>query len=398
MLRFGIGRFAYLVLAVWSINGLTACNRGAQGTGSSGDRIKIGVIAPLTGETAWGGQPSKWAAQMAADEINAAGGVNGKKIEMIFADGRCTPQASASAAEQLITQDKVQFLMGEWCSSATIAAVEAAKKYEIPFLVQISTADNIGKNGGKYTFQSAMQNVDTVKWMASMMLKNLHFNSIAIMAENNDFGNSFLSNMDQAMTGVGKKVVLKLTPDRASTNYLGELTRLKDANPDVIAFTMTQTAAANFIRTAKEKGITAQLIGHYPPPPVLFERAVGNAAIGLTRVTFFAESEKNTPKQKEWVRKFKAYYKEKANQDVPVLHWYVVSYDGIYLITDAIKRGGTDKAQWAAAMEKSDFDGVLGRYQFDANRQAKPAGLPMVAIKDVPGEGDIPKLEVLDWK
>jgi branched-chain amino acid transport system substrate-binding protein len=288
--------------------------------------------------------------------------------------------------------------MGEWCSSATIAAVEAAKKYEIPFLVQISTADNIGKNGGKYTFQSAMQNVDTVKWMASMMLKNLHFNSIAIMAENNDFGNSFLSNMDQAMTGVGKKVVLKLTPDRASTNYLGELTRLKDANPDVIAFTMTQTAAANFIRTAKEKGITAQLIGHYPPPPVLFERAVGNAAIGLTRVTFFAESEKNTPKQKEWVRKFKTYYKEKANQDVPVLHWYVVSYDGIYLITDAIKRGGTDKAQWAAAMEKSDFDGVLGRYQFDANRQAKPAGLPMVAIKDVPGEGDIPKLEVLDWK
>ena len=391
MRRSTVGALVCLQLIVLLL-GLSACKSGATGG------IKIGVIAPLTGETAWGGQPSKWAAQMAADEINAAGGINGKKIEMVFADGRCAPQASANAAEQLITQDKVQFIMGEWCSSATIAAVEVAKKYEIPFLVQISTADNIGKNGGKYTFQSAMQNVDTVKWMESVMLKNLRFDTVAILAENNDFGNSFLSNMDQAMTAAGKKVVLKATPDRASTNYLGELTRVKDVNPDVIAFTMTQAAAANFIRTVKEKGINAQLIGHYPPPPVLFERAVGNAAIGLIRVTFFAESDKNTPKQKEWLAKFKAYHKEKTGQDVAVVHWYVVSYDGVYLIADAIKRGGSDKAQWASAMEKSDFDGILGRYQFDSNRHVKPAGQPMIAIKDVPGEGNVPKLEVLDWR
>lgn len=378
---------------------VSGCSSSVSNSATPQKEVKIGVIEPLTGETAWGGVPSKWAAQMAADEINAAGGVNGYRLNLIFKDGQTQPQVTASATEELITKDNVNLIMAEWSSSASIAGIGVANKYKIPFLVHLSTADGIAKNGGKYVFQLMMQNADTVKIQAGMMIRNMKFNSIAILAENNDFGKTFLDAMTKAMTEAGKKIAASQMLDRSSTDYMANVTKLKNLNPDVIVFAMTTAAGASFVRTLKEQGVSAQLAAAYSIPPYLYEQAAGNATIGLVRLAFYLQGENLTDKQKQFDKKFDDYYSKKTGQHTPNTHNYIAAYDGIYVMADAVKRGGIDKDSFVKAMEETKYDGVLAHYEFDQNHEVKPEGFRMIFIRDIPGKGDVPDLEIVkDWK
>jgi branched-chain amino acid transport system substrate-binding protein len=103
--------------------------------------IKIGVILPLTGNTAWGGRPAKIAAELAAREVNTQKLAGNFNVELSFADGACKPWTSYAAAEKLINRERVQALIGEWCSSASVAIAQVANDANIPYVVQISTAD-----------------------------------------------------------------------------------------------------------------------------------------------------------------------------------------------------------------------------------------------------------------
>ena len=138
---------------VVSAGACIACGRG-QTASSSATTFKVGVLLPLTGATAWGGRPARVAAELAAREVNARHLAGPYQLELIPADGACDPRVSYAAADKLINQDRVQFLIGEWCSSASIAAAQVANDAKVPMLVQISTADLIATHAGPYVFQS----------------------------------------------------------------------------------------------------------------------------------------------------------------------------------------------------------------------------------------------------
>jgi branched-chain amino acid transport system substrate-binding protein len=364
---------------------LTAPSAALAQAGSKGD-VKVGVLLPLTGNTAWAGKTNRIAATIAAEEVNAQDLAGGYRIDLVFGDSQCEPRPAHDQAQRLISQDKVQLLIGEWCSSASVAAAQVANDEKVPLLVNISTADQIAGDAGPYAFQSSMQNRYSQQREAALLEKNFKFESVAIIVENNDFGLSFRKNMIALMEKAGKKVVLDVTQDRNDANWYATITRIPAAKPDLVIVSISAVQAANFVKQYAEAGIATPLFSDYPPPPRIFERQVGMQAgkIGLVRAAFFVKSDTNTPAQKEFVAKLEARAQAELNEAHDVTYWDVASYDAVRLVADAIRRGGPQAAGYVKAMAATKIDLVLGHYEFDDNRGAKPDGLNFVFIRTSP--------------
>jgi branched-chain amino acid transport system substrate-binding protein len=372
-------------LAVLAAALLLAAPSAALAQGSKGT-VKVGVLLPLTGNTAWAGKTNRIAASIAAEEVNAQDLAGGYKVELVFGDSQCEPRAAHDQAQRLISQEKVQLLIGEWCSSASIAVAQVANDEKIPLLVNISTADQIAGDAGPYAFQSSMQNRYSQQREAALLAKDFKFETVAIIVENNDFGLTFRKNMIALMEKAGKKVVLDVTQDRNDTNWYATITRIPASKPDLVIVSISAVQAANFVKQYAEAGIATPLFSDYPPPPRIFERQVGLQAgkIGLVRAAFFVKSETNTPAQKEFVAKLEARAQKDLNEAHDVTYWDVASYDAVRLVADAIKRGGPQAADYVKAMAATKIDLVLGRYEFDEKRGAKPDGLNFVFIRTKP--------------
>jgi branched-chain amino acid transport system substrate-binding protein len=364
---------------------LTAPSAALAQAGSKG-AVKVGVLLPLTGNTAWAGKTNRIAAAIAAEEVNAQDLAGGYKIELVFGDSQCEPRPAHDQAQRLISQEKVQLLIGEWCSSASVAVAQVANDEKVPLLVNISTADQIAGDAGPYVFQSSMQNRYSQQREAALLEKDFKFESVAIIVENNDFGLTFRKNMVALMQKAGKKVILDVTQDRNDTNWYATITRIPASKPDLVIVSISAVQAANFVKQYAEAGITTPLFSDYPPPPRIFERQVGTQAgrIGLVRAAFFVKSETNTPTQKEFVAKLEARAQKELNEAHDVTYWDVASYDAVRLVADAIKRGGPQAADYVKAMAATKIDLVLGHYEFDEKRGAKPDGLNFVFIRTKP--------------
>jgi branched-chain amino acid transport system substrate-binding protein len=365
---------------------LLAAPSAALAQAGSKGAVRVGILLPLTGNTAWAGKTNRIAATIAAEEVNAQDLAGGYKVELVFGDSQCEPRAAHDQAQRLISQEKVQLLIGEWCSSASIAVAQVANDEKIPLLVNISTADQIAGDAGPYAFQSSMQNRYSQQREAALLQKDFKFDTVAIIVENNDFGLTFRKNMVALMEKAGKKVVLDITQDRNDTNWYSTITRIPNAKPDLVIVSISAVQAANFVKQYAEAGITTPLFSDYPPPPRIFERQVGMQAgkIGLVRAAFFVKSETNTPAQKEFVAKLEARAQKELNEAHDVTYWDVASYDAVRLVADAIKRGGPKAADYVKAMAATKIDLVLGTYEFDEKRGAKPDGLNFVFIRTKP--------------
>src|ERR1700730_17007319 len=373
-------------LAVVTAALLIAAPSAASAQSGSKGTVKVGVLLPLTGNTAWAGKTNRIAAAIAAEEVNAQDLAGGYRIELVVGDSQCEPRAAHDQAQRLISQEKVQLLIGEWCSSASVAVAQVANDEKVPLLVNISTADQIAGDSGPYAFQSSMQNRYSQQREAALLQKDFKFESVAIIVENNDFGLTFRKNMVALMQKAGKKVVLDVTQDRNDTNWYATITRIPASRPDLVIVSISAVQAANFVKQYAEAGITTPLFSDYPPPPRIFERQVGTQAgrIGLVRAAFFVKSETNTSAQKEFVTKLEARAQKELNEANDVTYWDVASYDAVRLVADAIKRGGPQATDYLKAMAATKIDLVLGRYEFDDQRGAKPDGLNFVFIRTKP--------------
>jgi branched-chain amino acid transport system substrate-binding protein len=366
-----------------------ACGQGRTPASSSSTLFKVGVLLPLTGATAWGGRPAKIAAELAASEVNTQHLAGPYQLELIPADGACDPRVSYAAADKLINQDRVQFLIGEWCSSASIAAAAVANDAKVPMLVQISTADLIAARAGPYVFQSIVQNRAIQEREARLLLQKFTFASAAILVENNDFGLSFRDNMRRTFEKAGVRIVLDISQDRQDANWYSTITRIKGAAPDIVVMSISAGQAANFVKQYAESHVTARLFSDYTPPPYIFEQQVGQQAgtIGLVRGTFFLNNPGSTPRQKAFVAKFEPLVEKELGEPSPTVHWDLVTYDAVMIVADALKRGGAKTADLVASLLSTRYEGVLATYEFDQDRAIRPEGFDFLFIRTTPGGG-----------
>ena len=234
---------------------------GASSAASAQDAIKIGVIQPLTGSVAYNGVTYVNGAKLAVERRNAAGGVLGRKIELIIEDGQCRPANSVNAAEKLIVRDKVAALTGAFCSSATAAIMPVAEKYKLPLLTGVSSKADLTDKGLQYFFRSAETDRLMSKTFSKILAEKLQLKTVAYVGVNDDWGRGSVEDFSKDLTALGVKTVMKEYFDHGATDFYTLLTRLRAAKPDGVFVAAETQDGSILVKQFKEFGIQTKIFG-----------------------------------------------------------------------------------------------------------------------------------------
>lgn len=345
---------------------------GKSGKNSSSDMIKIGVMIPMSGNAASFGESASAGFQLAAEEINAKGGIKGKKIQYIIEDSKCNPKDALTAVQKLVNVDGVKFVAGAVCSSEVLAAIPVTEEAKVVFMGQGSSPDITGK--GKYflrTFPSDLLSADA---MAQKLVKD--YKNISIISEKTDYALALDRVFKEKLASLGSKVVASEQYTSDTTDFRSNIAKIKQANPDVI-FVNAQSGptAARIAKQVREAGIKAKLAAVYLSGDDFV--ASSNATEGTLIVDFPTLNASNT--------QARAFLDSQAKKGLKVSYPFIAAqaYDQVYLLAQAMVTVGEDNKKINDYLHNlNDYSGVIGKFRFDNNGDVQGIGLSYKTIKD----------------
>ncbi|HXJ83937.1 MAG TPA: ABC transporter substrate-binding protein [Candidatus Methylomirabilis sp.] len=319
--------------------------------------VVIGVLYPMTGPNAQPGIDDKPVIEIGADIANGVvdlpfpfyqklkgmPGLKGAKVRLVFADHQGKPELGQSEAERLITQEKVQALIGCWHSGVTATASQVAERYGIPFLNAESSSPGLTRRGLKWFFRTSPHDEHFSQAMFDFFRdfekkRGVKLKSVGLTYDNTLFGADSGKIEKELARKAGMEVALDLQYKERSTSLQSEVQRLKAANPDVWMPTSYQTDAILFVRTSKEldynpKMIMAQDAGHVSPD---FIQAVGKDAEGtMSRAPFNTDLIDKRPVAVA----LNAIYSKRHGKDL--YDFPGRAFTGFMTLLDAINRAGS---------------------------------------------------------
>ena len=351
----------------------TACKQqgdSAGGGAAAGNVIRVGEYASLTGKEAAFGQSSHKGTLLAVEEINQAGGVLGKQLELLTEDTRSTQGESASGVRKLISKDNVVAVLGEVASMRSLEAAPICQASKIPMISPSSTNPKVTEVGD-YIFRVCFTDEFQGRILAKFAREKLNLSNVAVLSDAVSAYSQGLANyfMDH-FTKMGGKITIEQKFNGGDKDFRAQLTAIRAANPDGIFVPGYYTDVGLIVAQARQLGIEVPIFGGDGwEAPQLYQ--IGGDALKNTYYTthFYYESEE--PKVQEFVKNYKARW----NGEVPDA-MAALGYDSAYVLADAIKRAGTTepaKLRDALAATKG-FEGVTGKTTIDADRNAsKPA-------------------------
>ncbi len=323
------------------------------------DTVRIGLSAPITGNYAEYGENFKYSVTMAAEKINAAGGLLGKKVEIVVMDSKGDPKEAALIAQKFVQDSSIAAEIGDFTSTACLAA---APIYERAKMVQLSpTASHPDfAKSGEYMFgivgtQDA-EGPFNVKYIAQeyMALKN-----VAVIYINNDWGHVTKDRFVKAAEKFNLKVTGEQPFMESEKDYAAILNKLRQANPDGLCVAAMYNEASLIARQIRKMGWNVKLLA---PSSVFSAKLIelgGEAVEGIVTNTFFALEDKD-PAVQGFIAEF-----EKVAGRKPNLH-AACAYDSMMMLADAIKRANSaDRTAIRNALaETKDFSGITGKLTF----------------------------------
>ncbi|HEY5576797.1 MAG TPA: ABC transporter substrate-binding protein [Deferrimonas sp.] len=306
----------------------------AASTGFAAETIKVGVLLPLTGSQAKFGEIEKRSFEMAAEEINAKGGVKGKKIELLFEDDTGKPDVGRSGVEKLISREKVPVITGGYSSSVTAAATPVAQQFKVPFVVCTGSADDITEKKYDYVFRinpPASEYPNAVQSFLQEVAKDVK--TVALLYENSSFGQSSSKSFEEDAKRLGLKIVVKEGYQAGAIDFKPILTKVKAANPDMIYMVSYVMDASLLMRQSKELRINPKMFvgggaGFTHPE---FAKSAGDAANGVFSATLWIET-LPFPGAKAYFDNFKKKYGSETE------YHGAEAYAAMYVVADALKR------------------------------------------------------------
>jgi branched-chain amino acid transport system substrate-binding protein len=332
--------------------------------------IKIGVIQPLSGSVAASGSYVRMGAEIARDWINARGGINGRKIELVIEDNKSDPKEAASAAEKLIVRDKVPAIMGAWGSSMTLAAMPKLEEYGVPMVVETSSAGTITKRGNPWIFRisppSDMEALGLEQYVDKLGVKKADF-----LAVNTDWGRGAIGAFGDMLKKKGVAVGAAEYMDQAATDMSAQLTKIKATGGDTLFLTTAVEQITLVMKQAQEQRLAVKLVttGGSSSPTQLIKQA-GPAAEGSYHIVFFMPW---FPEAMPDGKLAKAFVDEWAKRGHPFegLTEGFRGHDGIATIAEAIKVAGKDEPKAIReALWKVSLMGVNGPIKFEKDGPA----------------------------
>jgi branched-chain amino acid transport system substrate-binding protein len=340
---------------------------------SAQETIKIGLVQPLTGSVAYNGTTDVNGSKLAADEINAKGGVLGKKIELVVEDGQCKPANSVNAAEKLIQRDKVAALSGAFCSSSTLAVMPVAENYKIPLITGVSSSASLTEKGNAWFFRATETDALLAKSFAKILFNELKLRKVAYIGVNDDFGRGGVAEFESQMKSLGATTVMTEFFEHGTSDFYTLLTKLKASGADGVFVAAETQDGSIFVKQKAELGIPVKVFGVGSWATADFLKLTGAASEGIYAAVPYA-STMQTPKNKAFVEAYTARYKEAPGK------YSAAGYNAINILAQAMTRANsTEPEKLREALSKTSYDGPNGHFEFDAKGQA--AGFTVVLVQ-----------------
>lgn len=346
---------------------LTMILSGCAGAGAKKE-LKIAILAPLSGPVPTFGVSTRDGALQAIDEWNAKGGVLGMKIVPVVEDSQCTADPAVNAANKVINQDKVHYIIGEVCSSASIPVSEVVNKAKVVQISPTSTNPNVVRdaNGNvkPYTFVACFNDDTQGKVMAQFAAGDLKAKTAFIMYDQaNDYVKGLAEFFEKYFTAAGGKVLGKETYSGKDTDFSTILAKVAEAKPDLVVLPDYYNVVSLVTKQAKEKGITAPFIGGDGWDSPDLDAA---ASDGGYFTNHYSPAEQRDVVQ-NFVKTYSGKYKDEKGNPRPPDALAALAYDAANILLQSIQTAGADDPDKVKdTMAKGQFEVVSGKITFDA--------------------------------
>jgi branched-chain amino acid transport system substrate-binding protein len=341
--------------------------------------IRFGVFGPMTGPAAETGLAIKRGSELATEEINAKGGILGKKLECIWGDDESKPEVGVSVYERFITRDKVNLITGGLHSSVGIAMMEPASKYDVLYFsgapVSSIISQKIEENPQKYwmVFKGDVSSIaygpgtaNFIKFIEKGGYKPKVKNFVSII-EDTDFGRSVIEAIEKSMAESAWKNLGREVVKIDQADYTAQMSKFRGMKPDIIFSVQTSVAAAaSLCKTFRESRTPALFVVIYAASKPEYIKLTGAASNGICWVV-------NIAMIPALSKGFVADYKKKFNEEPPLNA--AMQYDYMMILANATKTAGTTEGRKLAdALLKTKYRGTCGVHAYDAKNHEVLSG------------------------
>lgn len=322
------------------------------------DTVEIGMISDLTGPAALSGHHKVDGAQLAVDEINAHGGINGKKVKLLIEDDRGQNQAAVSAFERLAANQDVVAIIGSVRSNITQAMMPYIAKDQVPTMIG-GTDPKLTQMGNKWVFRFRPNDDYAAAAMAKFAVEDMKSKKVAILYDTDAFGSSGNALLDAALKKDGADVVSDQGYTTSTVDYTSYLEKIRSSGADTLATYMTNAEdEAQMLKQLRQLGLKINVIGSTSIATAVCIQLAGPAVNGSYGVTDFLANGNDEAKA------FNALYEAKYHIPSDVFGGW--AYDAINVLSQVIAKDGTsNNAIRNGILAVKDYKGVEGVYTFD---------------------------------
>lgn len=373
-------KFALTLVSLASVALLAACgevsttgNSGSASGTEIGKTLKIGFNFEETGDVASYGTAEQKAAKLAVDEINKAGGVDGKQIEVTDKDNKSELSEASTVSTNLVTQAKVNTIIGPATSGGTGAAITNAAKASVPLITPSGTQDDLTK-GQDYLFRTTFIDSFQGKILSKYVTDNLKAKKVVLYYDNSsDYAKGIAKAFQEEYKG---EIVATETFASKDTDFQAALTKFKGKDFDALVVPGYYTEAGKIVNQARGIGIDKPIVGGDGFNSEEFiSQATPAAATNVYYVSGYSTSGDMTAKAKKFLEAYKAKYNEEPSM------FSALAYDSVYMVAEASKgaKNSVDIKENLAKLK--DFEGVTGSITMDKNHNPVKSAL-MIGLKD----------------
>lgn len=360
----------HLSTAFAAVVALTAAS---VGSALAAETIKIGTAGPMTGQYATFGEQMKNGAEMAVIDINAAGGVLGKQLELVIEDDACDPKQAVAVANKAAS-DGVVFMAGHFCSGSSIPASKVYEEEDILQISPASTNPKLTEEGGDNVFRTCGRDDQQGQVAGKYIADKFKGEKIAILHDKTAYGKGLADETKKQLNSLGITEAMYEAYTAGEKDYTALISKLKSAGIGVVYVGGYHTEAGLMIRQAHEQGYKPQLISGDALVTDEYWKITGDTGEG-TLMTFSPDPRKN-PVAAPVVERFRA-------KDIEPEGYNLYTYGAIQAWAQAAEKAGTtDTAAVADALRSNQFETVLGEIGFDEKGDVTAPGYVFYVWKD----------------
>lgn len=343
------------------------------GLGGSGNVVRIGVIAPLSGPASVYGTSMRNGLRVAADAVNTAGGIAGQRIELVFADDGNDKVVAAEAARDLAYRQNVKMIIGTVSSDATMNVQRVCEKARIPMLTPVSTNPFITRVGFRYSFRCLTDDTVQAAELAAVSVRSLNLRRVAILHDSNKYGSMGARIYAAKAVELGQSIIATVDFDSGSSNFAKQLERIRPLNPDGLLVWGLARESALIVRQARELGMLMPVLGGDGMAPAGFLSIAGPAAEGAI-VTMPFNPARGGQAVQQFVEQYRLAFE--SDPDSFAAHGYDALQLAATALRSSVERGIALRDALASI---SSYEGVTGKGGFDASgNETRPVELALV--------------------